>query len=424
MVNVKAIILAAGRGTRMRSVVPKALHELFGRPIISYVVDSVKGSGIKDIVAVAGYGAPDVRRVLGGVKTVVQKRLLGSGDAVKTAKAGLAGFKGDLLVICGDTPLISAGTIKELYAKHKASGARATVLTARLEDPSEYGRIERDPSGRLTGITEALEVSPGAAGPAEVNVGTYFFRAEDLFAVLARIGPNKRKGEYFLTDAIKMLSDDGMTVASASVRDAGEMIGINTRMDLAEAANTMKKTLMDGLMAAGVTIQDPLSTTIFPGAKIGKDSVIYPNTFIESDVEIGPFCRIGPFARLRPGVRIADHVEVGNFVELVRTKVGRGTKIKHHTYLGDTTVGKNVNVGAGTITANFDGKRKRKTIIGDNCFIGIGARLVAPVKIGRGAVLGAGCVVLKDKDVPPGATVVGVPARVLGKKSKTRSHGR
>jgi len=415
MAQAKAIILAAGRGTRMKSATPKVLHELLGRPIISYVVDAVKGAGIKDIVVVAGYGASEVKAALGGVKVVIQKSLLGSGDAVKAARGALAGFKGDLLVICGDTPLISPATVKELYIKHKALGAGATVLTAHLEDPSEYGRIKRDSSGRIIGITEALEAGHDTAGPAEVNVGTYFFRAKGLFSALARVAPDNAKREYFLTDVIKILREDGGPIASVSVRDTGEMTGINTRMDLAEATKTMKKNILDALMVQGVTIHDPASTTIFPGVKIGRDTTIYPNTIIESDVEIGPSCRIGPFARLRPGVRLAERVEVGNFVELVRTSVGRGTRIKHHTYLGDAVVGKDVNIGAGTITANYDGKKKHKTVIGDGSFIGIGARLVAPVKIGRGATLGAGCVVLKNRNVPAGATVAGVPARVIKK---------
>jgi len=419
MKNTVAIVLAAGKGTRMKSETPKVLHKILGKPIISYVLDALKCAGITDIVTVAGHGSHLLKEVVKGSKVVVQKELLGSGDAVKTARKALAGYSGDVLVICGDTPLIRSATIRSIIETHKSSGASLTILTAKLKNPTGYGRILRDDSGAVLKIVEEENASIYEEAVNEVNVGTYCFKAKDLFEALGEVKPDGKKKEFFLTDTIAILRKDAKPIEAVEVYDAGEMIGINSRRDLAEAAQTMKARILDEIMAGGVTIEDPASTTIYEGVTIGPGSVIRPNTFIESDVEIGRGCRIGPFTRIRPHVRIADNVEVGNFVELVRTKVGSGTKVKHHTYLGDTTVGRHVNIGAGTITANYDGKVKSKTVIEDKAFIGVGAILIAPVRVGKLAVVGAGCVVPKNHDVPKGATVVGVPARLF-KKGRVR----
>lgn len=419
MNDMTAIILAAGRGTRMESDVPKVLHKILGKPIISHVLDNVKAAGISKIIVVAGYGSGELKRVLpNGVKVVIQKKLLGSGDAVETAKKALGRYSGDILVICGDTPLIQSRTIKSIVEKHVSSGAIATVLTARLKDPGSYGRIMRSTGGGVAGIMEE-EGSRVHSGEAvnEINVGTYCFRAKDLFEALAKLKPDNRKKEFFLTDVMGILHNKGSRIESVSAKDSSEIIGINTRKDLAQASATLKNTILGDLMLGGVTIEDPSSTTIYPGVKIGRDTVIYPNTLIESDVEIGAGCRVGPFARLRKGVRLGDHVEIGNFVELVRTKIGSNSKAKHHAYLGDAVVGKKVNIGAGTITANYDGKNKSMTVIGDGAFVGVGSILIAPVRIGRLAGTGAGAVVPKNHNVPAGATVVGVPARIFKARS-------
>jgi bifunctional UDP-N-acetylglucosamine pyrophosphorylase/glucosamine-1-phosphate N-acetyltransferase len=384
-----------------------------GLPIISYVIDAVRGAGIKDIIVVAGYGKELVEKAVSPARVVVQKRLLGSGDAVLSAKNFLKRYSGDLLVVCGDTPLIKPATISSLIEKHRRTNASATILTAQLNDPASYGRIVRDNLGRVMKITEKIDAIGSEDNIHEVNVGTYIFDSKCLFWALSSVRPNKKKGEIFLTDTIEVLRKEDKPIESFTVNDVREMIGINSRLELAEATKIVKEKVLRDLMEEGVTIQDPESTTVFPGSRIGLDTVIYPNTIIESGVEIGQRCHIGPFARLRPGTRLDDDVEVGNFVELVRTIVGSMTKIKHHAYLGDTVVGKNVNIGAGTITANFDGKNKNKTVIGDGSFIGIGARLVAPVKIGKKVTIGAGCVVLKNNNAPDGATVVGVPGRIL-----------
>ncbi len=413
-----AIILAAGRGARMKSETPKVLHSILGKPIIDYVLDSVKGAGVSDVIVVAGYGSDLLEAAVKGARIVVQKTLLGSGDAVRTAKKALKDHPVNILVVCGDTPLIRAETIRHLIEKHRSSGASATILTAKLSDPTGYGRIVRDGAGRVTGIVEQEKANLYEEVISEINVGTYCFNSGDLFAALEAVRPDNRKKEIFLTDTIGILKDNGKPIETYMTEDPGEAIGVNTRKDLASSAAVIKTRVAEELMLGGVTIQDPLSTVIYPGANIGKDTIIYSNTVIESDVEIGKSCLIGPFARIRPHVRVGDNVEIGNFVEINRTRIGNGTKIKHHTYLGDAIVGKKVNIGAGAITANYDGKLKSKTIIKDGAFIGVGATLIAPVTIGTLATVGAGSVVPKNHNVPKGATVIGVPARIYKKKKK------
>lgn len=425
MKNTIAVILAAGRGTRMKSDTPKVMHTILGKPMISYVIDSVRAAGLKDIILVAGFGAVQVKEFFKNtdIRIVVQKKLLGSGDAINTAKKEIKKFKGDILIVYGDTPLIKKETIKRLMEKHVSSGASITLLTAILKNPTGYGRIIRNTEGRILKIAEESEVREYKKEIKEINVGTCIVRAEDLFEALSGIGRDNVKKEYYLTDAVKILSEKSKKVESIQIDDSSEMVGVNSRVELAQATAVIRNRITCTFMESGVTIHDPLSTTIYPGVKIGKDTTIYPNTIIESDVKIGDNCHIGPFARLRPGTKLGNSVEVGNFVELVRTEVRDFTKVKHHTYLGDATVGKNVNIGAGTITANYDGKNKSATVIGDNSFIGVGSILIAPVKIGKKALVGAGAVILKGQNVKNGATVVGVPARTLERRKQSRRYG-
>lgn len=415
-----AIILAAGRGTRMKSDIPKVLHNLLGAPIIFYVLDALREAGVKDMVTVAGYGSGLLKKAIGRrTKFVIQKRLLGSGDAVIRAKSALGpGSSGNILVICGDTPLIRQETIKNLIDKHNSSNASATILTAKLKDPTGYGRIVRDDNKSVSKIVEEIEAGLYEEVIDEINVGTYCFKAKDLYEALAMVKPDNRKKEIFLTDVIEILHNKGRRIESVLTEDEGSAIGINDRTDLAAASSALKKRILDDLMLSGVTVEDPMTTIIYPDVRIGRDTVIRANTVIESGVVIGQRCLVGPFARLREGVRMDNESEAGNFVELVRTTIGARSRVKHHTYLGDATVGSDVNIGAGTITANFDGVKKNRTVIEDGAFIGIGARLIAPVKVGRRATIGAGCVVPKNKNVPGGATVVGIPARVLRKIKK------
>ena len=419
MKDVIAIVLAAGRGTRMRSETPKVLHKILGKPMIRYVLDSVRGAGVSDVILVAGYGSSLLEDAVKTARIAVQKKLLGSGDAVKTAKKALKNYSGNILIVCGDTPLIRAETIKNLIRKHDSSGASATILTAKMSDPEGYGRIVRDGNGRVSAIVEEEKASLYEEVINEINVGTYCFKATELFEALDAVSPDNKKKEIFLTDAISILKNKGKLVESYLTGDPDEAIGVNTRMDLAASTAILKKRIIKQLMLEGVTIQDPASTMIYPGVKIGKDTTIYSNTVIESDVEIGRKCLIGPFARIRPHVSIGDNVEIGNFVEINRTKIGDDTKIKHHTYLGDAIVGKRVNIGAGTITANYDGKSKNTTVIGDGAFVGVGAILIAPVSVGSRATVGAGSVVPKNHDVPKGAIVIGVPARIYKNRKIT-----
>ncbi|MBI4974393.1 MAG: NTP transferase domain-containing protein [Candidatus Omnitrophica bacterium] len=418
MKNTVAVILAAGRGTRMKSDRPKVLHELLGKPMILYLLDSLKEAGITDIIAVAGYGSERLKAALKEVKVVTQKELLGSGDAILQVKRILGRYSGDVLVLYGDTPLIRYETIKNLITRHKGSSASATILTVTLSDPTGYGRIVRDDKGHIVKIVEEGDARFYEEVIKEINAGVYCFKAGDLFEALSGVRPENKKKEYYLTDVIGILHKYGKRIESISSINVDEVIGVNTRRDLAAATRILKGYISEDLMSNGVTIQDPLSTVIYPDVRIGKETIIYPYTIIESDVKIGEDCRIGPFTHIRPRVSIGDEVEIGNFVELVRTKVGDRTKVKHHTYLGDTVVGKDVNVGAGTITANFDGKKKNETVIEDGVFIGVGAILIAPVRVGKNAVVGAGCVVPKNHNVPKGATVVGVPARVLERSQR------
>lgn len=418
MKDIASIILAAGRGTRMKSELQKVLHEVHSRPILQFVLEAAKGAGVEKTVVVVGYKDKEVKKSFKGLDTIAQEKLLGSGDAVKSAQNFFSKFKGDILVLCGDAPLIRKETIKSLIKKHKKEKNACTLLTANADDPSGYGRILRSDTDSIIRIIEDPDASIYEKVINEINVGCYCFDKEDLFTFLEKLKINSKKGEYYLTDIVEMLVKSGKRVSSSLCEDSYEATGINTRVDLAEANNVIRKRVLETLMLGGVTIVDPESTFVDMDAKIDKDTIIHPNTVIEKEVKIGKNCSIGPFARIREKTSVGDNVEIGNFVELVRTKVASGTKIKHLTYLGDADVGRNVNIGAGTITANYDGKKKNKTVIENGAFIGVGSILIAPVKVGSGAVVGAGSVVTKNKNVPANKTVVGVPARILKKEKK------
>ncbi len=413
--GVTPIILAAGKGTRMNSDRPKVLHKVLGRSIIYYILDTVKDVCVRKPVVVVGYKGDLVKSVLEDVDIAEQERPLGSADALKCAKNVLSEDPGDILVLNGDIPFVRGQTIRDLLKKHRDSGACATLLTARLKDQAGYGRVVRGERGRIVKIVEEQETSSSEEAIDEINVGIYCFKPKEVFEALSEIRADNRKSEYYLTDIVGILHRKGSIIESISTSNPNEIVGINSRVDIAEANRMLKTVILNGLISKGVTVIDPPSTFVGLEVSIGKDTTIYPYTIIEGRARIGECCSIGPFARVRGGVTIGNNAEIGNYVELVRTKVGDNTKIKHMSYLGDAEVGKNVNIGAGMITANFDGKQKHKTIIEDNAFIGVGSILIAPVKVGRGATVGAGCVVTKSHDVPPDSTVVGVPARVLKK---------
>jgi bifunctional UDP-N-acetylglucosamine pyrophosphorylase/glucosamine-1-phosphate N-acetyltransferase len=413
----KAVVLAAGAGTRMVSDIPKVLHEICGRTILARVVGSLKEAGISEIAVVVGFKAEDVKAAFGGegLSFVKQEKLLGSGDALRSALGFLEDAGGDVVVTCGDAPLITKETYKGLVEKRKKDKAACVVLTAEVKDPAHYGRIVRSVGGDVLKIVEANDASVKERAIKEVNVGTYCFDASALLRHIGGIKENRNKKEFYLTDIVEILVKEKKKVTALVAPDS-EAIGVNSRKDLAEAGRIINERVIDRLMASGVTVADPRNTYVSEDAVIGKDTVIFPCTAIEGKVTIGSSCRIGPFARIRPGSRLADNVEVGNFVEVCRTEIRENTRVKHHTYLGDAFIGRDVNIGAGVITANYDGKSKNRTVIKDGAFIGVGVTLIAPVEVGKKAKVGAGSVVTKNKNVPDGGVVVGVPARPFAKK--------
>ncbi len=421
MKDVKAVILAAGQGTRMKTEIPKVLHQVGSGTVLGEIITSLKKAGIEDIIAVVGYKAELVKNSFAGknIRFVEQQELLGSGDASKIALKGLEDFTGEILITCGDTPLITPETYIRLMRKHKYENASCTFLTCVTQDPSSYGRIVRDGWGDILKIVEEGDATDEEKNIHEINVGTYIFHRQEIGKYIDGIKKNDRKKEFYLTDIVDIYVRNGRKILTESC-SPDEVIGINSRKDLSMVNKVLNRNTIERLMESGVGIIDPDTTYINKEAVVDKDTTIYPCTVIEEDVVIGPDCRVGPFARLRPGTRLAKGVEIGNFVETCRSEIGENTKVKHHAYLGDTIVGSNVNIGAGAITANYDGKEKYRTVIKDNAFIGVGVTLIAPVTVGKGASVGAGSVVPKNKDVPDGVTVVGIPAKPLVKETEQK----
>jgi len=419
MKNLRTIILAAGKGTRMKSDVPKVLHPVCGKPIIQYIVDVSQSIGSLKTYVVFGHKSDIVKEALTyPIVAVEQPKLLGTADAVKCAENYFKSFRGDVLILCGDTPLLDKATVKRVVQKHKKSKAACTFLTAVVHNSKGYGRIIRGENGGVVAIREDKDAAGYERNIAEINVGVYCCQSKELFKALKALKMNEKKKEFYLTDIVEFFFENGQKVETVETENPAEGLGINTREDLAVAENFMRRKILSNLMIEGVTIVDPGTTYIDAGAKIGSDTVIYPHTFIESNVRVGKNCRIGPFARLRQGTKISDKVEIGNFTEISRTKIGSKTFMKHFSYLGDSLVGANVNIGAGVITANFDGQQKNTTRIDDGAFIGSDSVLVAPVRIGKKAVIGAGSVVTKGKVIPDGSVAFGVPAKIILKEKR------
>ncbi|MBV8193895.1 MAG: bifunctional UDP-N-acetylglucosamine diphosphorylase/glucosamine-1-phosphate N-acetyltransferase GlmU [Candidatus Dormibacteraeota bacterium] len=423
-----AVILAAGHGTRMRSRVPKVLHPLCGRPMVDWVVAALTEAGVTDIKAIVSSHHADVAAHLDakpGVTVVYQREARGTGDAVKQVSPQEL-EKGDVLVVNGDAPLITSASVRSIVEEHRRSGAQATL--ASVEDPTrDDGRIIRDAKGGFVQVVERKDATAKEPKVHEFNVGLYCFQGEPLSRALAMITDANSAGEFYLPDVLQHLKP----ISVVRIEDADEAIGINDRAALASATAALRLRIARRHMAGGVTIVDPASTFIDAEVQIGEDTVIEPFTYIKGASVIGSQCRVGPhvhiedarlgdrsdcgpFAKLRPGTQVAEDVHIGSFAELVRTKVGRGSRVPHVSYLGDTALGEDANIGAGTITANFNGEIKNRTEIGDGAFVGVDTMLVAPVRVGKGARTGAGSVVTKD--VPDGATAVGVPARVIRRK--------
>ena len=414
MTNFRAIILAAGRGTRMKSDLPKVLHKVAGKPLIEHVLQVVKSIGSLKTYVVVGYQSELIQRTLTQDVTFVrQEKLLGTADAVLQVLPLLRGFKGNILLLCGDTPLLQKQVIQSLIRRHTQTKAAATVLTAAVDDPTGYGRIIRDNNNRISAIREHRDASQEEQAISEINSGVYCFQAEVLLKTLGGIKVNRQKKEFYLTDIVSLLLQSGRRVETFKTSDQGVALGINTRQELVQAECILRQRILDHWMSQGVTITDPKTTYIEADVKIGNDTIIHPMTVIHSDVQIGRRCSIGPFARIRPGSRIADGAEIGNFTEVSRTKIGKNSLMKHFSFLGDAVLGESVNIGAGTVTANFDGKNKNKTTIGRNAFVGSDSILIAPVQVGAQAVVGAGSVVTKGTNIPSKALAVGVPARII-----------
>ncbi|MCX5700487.1 MAG: NTP transferase domain-containing protein [Candidatus Omnitrophica bacterium] len=415
--NLAVIILAAGKGERMKSSTPKVLHNLCARPLLAYVLDLTSSLKPKKTVAVLGYKHEVVRKELTkDISVVIQKKLLGTADAVKLALSKLKGFKGTVLVLYGDTPLLRKETVDKLLKYHIDNSVDATLLTGKMNKPKGYGRIFRDKYFNISRIIEEKDADDFDKDILEVNTGIICFKKDSLEKALKKVRPNNRKKEYYLTDTIGILYKEGKLVDGVKIDDVKEAMGINSHLELAMANSIMQLRINEKFMLSGVTIVDTASTFIGYGSKIGQDSVIYPFTVIERGVKIGKHCSIGPFAHLRKGTDLADNVTLGNFIETTRTKIGANTFAKHFSYIGDARLGARVNIGAGTVTANFDGSSKHNTIIKDDAMIGSDTVLVAPVRVGRHSKTGAGAVVIKD--IPDKKVAVGVPAKILNKRGR------
>jgi len=424
MKNFKGIILAAGEGTRMKSSVPKVLHTICGRRMIDYTIDSLRQIRLRNISVVVNKQHEQIQEYLkkySDVKLFFQKKPQGTADAVSSAHKFLSGSKGQVLIICADTPLVRKETLEALIDRHKESNASCTILTAYLENPSSFGRIIRDEYSKVCRIIEENDASLSQKQVKEVNSGIYCFKAQDLSQALNRVKLNANKKEYYLTDVVEVLYKEGKRIETYICANAREILGVNSRLDLAKANEIMRMRIMENLMQEGVNIVDPKTTFINCDVCIGKDTVIYPFTVIESGVDIGDGCSVGPFSHLREGTVLKDKVSVGNFTEMVRSTIGEGVLCKHLSYLGDTTTGKEVNIGAGTVVANFDGRNKNKTLIKDKAFIGCDTVLIAPVTVGKGAVTGAGAIVTRGSNIKDNSVVAGVPAKPLVKEVKAKA---
>jgi bifunctional UDP-N-acetylglucosamine pyrophosphorylase/glucosamine-1-phosphate N-acetyltransferase len=435
------LIMAAGRGTRMRSRMSKVLHPLCGRPLVLWPVEAAREAGARRIVVVLSPESDDVERVLPpGVEIAIQQEQAGTGDCVRSAAAQLAGAD-HVIVLSGDHPLIDAAFLRDLAERHTSAGAAATVTTREVADPGQYGRIVRAPDGDVERIVETK--APGDATPEElaireINLGTYAFAVKPLLDALERIRPDNAQGELYLGDVLPLMRAEGRRVVAHKVEDERAGLGVNDRADLAAVRAVAQRHILERHMLAGVTITDPASTVIDVHVRIGEDTVIDPYSFLRGQVEIGRDCRvgpmttltdcllgegvnvlhsylegcevlagstIGPFAYLRPGTRIGERAKAGSFVEIKNSQIGRGTKVPHLSYIGDADIGTETNIGAGNITANYDGRRKHRTVIGDGVRTGVDTAFVAPVSVGDGAYTGAGSVITED--VPEGALAIG-----------------
>ena len=395
--NIMAIVMAAGKGTRMKSKKSKLVQKIYGKEIVKRAVENAEKAGVKEIVAVVGYMKEEVMAVLGdNVKYAFQDEMLGTGHAVMQAKEFLKGKKGKVLVLNGDVPLIRPETLNKLLEKSIENKEYATLLTAIYDNPTGYGRIVRDEGGNISAIVEEKDTTDEQKEIKEINAGIYCFDIEELLSALEKISPNNAQGEYYLTDVIQIMNEKGLKTGAVIVEDNTEILGINDRIQLEMLTKVLQMRINTEHMKKGVTIEDVNTTYIYDDVEIGMDTVIHPNTTIKSDVIIGEDCEIGPNAYIREGCKLANKVKIGNFVEIKKAIIGEGTKVPHFIYLGDCEVGEKCNIGCGTITCNYDGLHKSKTIIGNHSFIGSNTNLVAPVTIGNETFIAAGSTITDD----------------------------
>lgn len=438
MADLVTVILAAGKGTRMKSVLPKVLHQVGGKPMVQHVLDAAHMAGARRNIVVVGFGAEFVRSALrGDAEIVVQEEQLGTGHAVRMAEPLLSDERGTVMVLCGDTPLLTGTLLTRFYQAHQETGAKATVLTAMMPDATGYGRIIRAADGTVEKIVEEKDATEEERAGKEVNSGIYCFSAPDLFSALREVGCDNAQGEYYLPDVLSILRRRGEKIWAVAAEDYEETLGVNSRVQLAGAEKVLRRRKNLALMENGVTLMDPETTFIDAEVSVGKDTVIYPFTWIEGassvgegcvlgpssrfsdttighevtaqfvyahECEIGDGAMVGPYVHLRPQTKLAAQVRVGNFVEVKNSSIGEGSKLPHLQYIGDCDMGSGVNMGCGTITVNYDGKEKHRTTIGNGAFVGCNSNLVAPVTVAEGAYVAAGSTITKD--VPPNQLAV------------------
>ncbi len=425
-----AIILAAGKSTRMRSKLPKPLHPICGLPMTAHVVRACRAAGVERVIVVIGHEAEAVRAGLGGdLEYALQATQRGTGDAVRAARPLLEDWQGTILVLAGDVPLLPAETLRRLVGHHQGTGAAATLLTAFLDDPTGYGRVVRDAAGRVARIVEERDATDAERALHEWNPSIYAFDAAALWAALADITPNNAQGEFYLTDTIGALVGQGARVEAVPADDPRDVLGVNTRVELAAAAAILRERILVNLMFSGVTVTDPATTYVDIDVEVGQDTILEPNTFllrgtrVGEDCVLGPFTRIeagtlgngvrvlasqvaesvledgvrvGPFANLRPGSHLGPKVKIGDFVEIKNARLGAGVSASHLSYIGDAEIGEGANIGAGAITCNYDGVHKHRTVVGKRAFIGSNATLIAPVTVGDGAYVAAASPIAQD----------------------------
>ena len=417
--KIKSIILAAGKGTRMKSEKSKVLHTIFNKELLGYVIDAVNGTGMaEENYVIVGHQAEAVEEYVtknySNAKCRLQSPQLGTGHAAFQAYEDLKGFDGEVLILCGDTPLITADTLKKFVEAHRTANAALTVMSAIFEDPTNYGRIVRDENGNLKAIVEEKDALDAQKKIKEINTGVYLLDWAKVSPSFLEMDSDNAQNEYYLTDIVKWTIKNNLKAQSYVLENNEESFGINSKKQLAQATKILKDRVLDKLLAQGVSIVDPDTTYISPETEIDTDTIIYPCTYIEGKNKIGKNCKIGPFARLRGGVELGDFVKIGNFVEIKKSKIKDHTNVSHLSYVGDSELGSHVNIGAGTITANYNHitKEKFQTVIDDNASTGSNSVIAAPAHIGENASIGAGSVISKDVE-PNALALTRAPLKIL-----------